>query len=69
MADGLWHSMQLKRNYFRSIAIDRDPLLVPVEVNVIELLAETSFRLLGLTLTGSMDWKPYSPLPRLLRGR
>ena len=37
----------------------RDPLLVPVEMNGIELPEETSFRLLGLTFTRSMDWKPY----------
>ena len=37
----------------------RDPLLVPVEMNGIELPQETSFRLLGLTFTQSMDWKPY----------
>ena len=37
----------------------RDPLLVPVEMHVIELPEETSFRLLGLTFTPSMDWKPY----------
>ena len=37
----------------------RDPLLVPVEMNSIELPGETSFRLLGLTFTPSMDWKPY----------
>ena len=28
-------------------------------MNGIELLEETSFRLLGLTVTQSMDWKPY----------
>ena len=38
---------------------DKDPLLVPVEMNSIELPEETSFRLLGLTFTRSMDWKPY----------
>ena len=37
----------------------RDRLLVPVEMNCIELPEETSFRLLGLTFTRSMDWKPY----------
>ena len=37
----------------------RDPLLVPVEMNGIELPEETSFRLIGLTFTLSMDWKPY----------
>ena len=36
-----------------------DPHLVPVEMNDIELPEETSFRLLGLTFTRSMDWKPY----------
>ena len=35
----------------------RDLLLVPVEMNDIELPEETSFPLLGLTR--SMDWKPY----------
>ena len=37
----------------------RDPLLVPVEMNDIELPEETSFRLLGLNFTRSMDWEPY----------
>ena len=37
----------------------RDPLLVPVEMNGIELPEETSFRLLGLTFTRSMDWKQF----------
>ena len=37
----------------------RDPLLMPAEMNGIELPEETSFRLLGLTFTRSMDWKPY----------
>ena len=38
----------------------RIPLLVPVEMNgIIELPEETSFRLLGLDLYPSMDWKPY----------
>ena len=37
----------------------RDPLLVRVEMNGIELPEETSSRLLGLTSTRSMDWKPY----------
>ena len=37
----------------------RDPLLVPVEMNRIELPEENSFYLLGLTFTRSMDWKPY----------
>ena len=37
----------------------RDPLLVPVEMNGIELPEETTFRLLGLTFTQYMDWKPY----------
>ena len=35
-----------------------DPLLVPVEMNGIKLPEETSFRLLGLTFTRPMDWKP-----------
>ena len=38
----------------------RDPFLVPLEMNGIELPGETSFRLLGLTFTRSMDWKPYT---------
>ena len=37
----------------------RDPLLVPVEMNGIELTEETSFHLLRLTFTRSMDWEPY----------
>ena len=37
----------------------RDPLLVPVEINDIELPEEISFCLLGLTFIRSMDWKPY----------
>ena len=37
----------------------RDPLLVPVEMNGIKLPEDTSFHLLGLTFTRSMDWKPY----------
>ena len=37
----------------------RDPFLVPVEMNGIELPEETSFCLLGLTFARSMDWKPY----------
>ena len=37
----------------------RDPLLVHVVTNGIELPEETSFRLLGLTFTRSMYWKPY----------
>ena len=50
----------------------RNPLLVPVEMNGIGLPEETSFRLLGLTFTRSMDWKLYiySPLSRrLLHGK
>ena len=39
----------------------REPLLVPVEMNGIELREETSFCLHGLTFTPSMDWKPYIP--------
>ena len=35
-----------------------DPLLVPVDMNDIELPEETSVRLLGLNFTQSMDWKP-----------
>ena len=40
-------------------------------MNGIELPEETSFRLLGLNLTRSVDCKPYihSPLPRLLQGK
>ena len=37
----------------------RDPLLVPVKMSSTELHEETSFRLLGLTFTPTMDWKPY----------
>ena len=37
----------------------RSPLLVPVEINGIELPEETSFCLPCLTFTPSMDWKPY----------
>ena len=37
----------------------RDPILMPVEMNGFELPEETIFRLLGLTVTRSMDWKPY----------
>ena len=37
----------------------RDPLLVPVEMNGIELPEETSLHLLDLNFTISMDWKPY----------
>ena len=37
----------------------RNILLVPAEMNGIELPEEISFRLLGLTFTRSMDWKPY----------
>ena len=33
--------------------------LVPVEMNSIELPQETSLRLLGMTFTRYMDWKPY----------
>ena len=36
----------------------RNPFLVPVEMNGIELPEETSFRLIGLTFTQPMDWKP-----------
>ena len=36
-----------------------DPLLVPVEMNGIELTEETSFHLLGLTFSQSMDSKSY----------
>ena len=41
------------------IQCHRDPLLVPVEMNGIELPEETNFRLFGLTFTRPMDWKPY----------
>ena len=37
----------------------RDLLLVPVEINGMELPEETNFRLLGLTFTQPVDWKPY----------
>ena len=37
----------------------RDPLLVSVKMSSTELHEETSFRLLGLTFTPTMDWKPY----------
>ena len=37
----------------------RYPLLVPVEMNGIKLSEETSFRLLDLNFSRSMDWKPY----------
>ena len=37
----------------------RDPLLVPVKMSSTELHEETSFHLLGLTFTPTMDWKPY----------
>ena len=48
----------------------RDPLLVHVEENGIELPEETNFPLLALTFTKSMYWKPYyRPLPRLLQGK
>ena len=43
-----------------SFKCHRDPLVVPVETNGIELPEDTSFRLLGLTFTQSMDWKPYT---------
>ena len=36
----------------------RVPRLVLVEMNDIELSEETSFRLIGLTFTRSMEWKP-----------
>ena len=32
---------------------------MPMEMNDIELPQETSFRLLSLTFTRSMEWKPY----------
>ena len=40
----------------------REPLLVDVEMNDIELTKKDYF-------TRYMDWKPYSPLPRLLQGK
>ena len=50
------------------IFLRRFYLLVPVDMNGIELPEGTNFLLLGLTFTPSMDWKPlYSPLPRLLQ--
>ena len=42
-----------------SVNRHRDLPSVPVEMNGIELPEETSFRLLGLKFTRSMDWKPY----------
>ena len=66
MTDGLWHSMPLKRNCFLSITIY--PLLMPVELNGIEVpglvLVFLVWSLLNLW-TGSHI---YSPLPRLLQG-
>ena len=50
--------MPLNGNCFLSITIET-PFLVPVEMNDIELPEETSFRLLGLTFTRSMHWKPH----------
>ena len=38
----------------------REPIFVPVEMNGIDLPEETSFRLLALTFTRSMDRKPYT---------
>ena len=35
------------------------PSLMPVDMNGIELPEETGFRLLGLSFTRSMEWKPY----------
>ena len=43
----------------------RDPVLVPVEMNDIELPEETSFHLLGLIFTLWTGRNIYSPLPRL----
>ena len=37
----------------------RRPLLVPMKMNGIELPEESSFRLLGLIFTISINWKPY----------
>ena len=61
-----------------SFECHRDLLLTPAEMNDMELPAETSFRLLGLTLldlwTGSHNIYIYiyiyiySPSPRLLQG-
>ena len=39
--------------------LHRDPILVHVEMDGIELQEETSFLLLGLTYIRSMDWKLY----------
>ena len=58
VTDGLWHSMPLKTKLL-SFNCHRDPLLVPVEMNGIELQEETSFCLLDLAFTRSMDRKPY----------
>ena len=46
------------------LSFKRDPLLVPVEMNGIELPEETTFRLFGLTLTQSMDWKPLQSIAK-----
>ena len=56
VTDVLWYSMPLKRKCFLSITVET--LLVPVEMNGIELPEETSFHLLGLTCTRTMNWKP-----------
>ena len=37
----------------------RDPSLIPVKMNGIELPENTSFQLLGLIFTPTIDWKPY----------
>ena len=37
----------------------RYPSLIPVKMNGVELPENTSFRLLGLIFTQTMDWKPY----------
>ena len=52
-----------------SINRHRDPILVPVEMNGIELPEETIFCLLGLTFTLWTRSHIYSPLPRLLQGK
>ena len=65
--DRLWlvtfNATKMKLLYFNHHG---DHLLVPVEMNGIELLRETSFRLLGLNFTGSHI---YNPLQMLLQGK
>ena len=51
-----WHHTKTK---LLSFSRRRYPLLVPVDMNGIELPEETRFHLLGLTFIRSMDWKAY----------